>query len=214
VVGSKAKGKREEVPEELSSAILNSARKHFSLHGFQGASLKDIAHEAGVANSLINYHFKDKEGLFKACIEVFAHSRMEAVNRLLAEPKSRDELRVRLELFVDEMFSSILSDPYGFDMIDREMRSGNAMIFQLFQETLLQAFKNVVLFFTQAQSNGLLKADVDPVIVASLLFTSTCDSARKDFLAKKFFTFSLDQPEWRKKFSQHIVNLFLNGVVK
>jgi hypothetical protein len=88
------------------------------------------------------------------------------------------------------------------------------MIVQLFQETLLQAFKNVVGFFNQAQVNGLLRPELDPIIVASLLFTSTCDSARKDFLAKKFFPFSLEQPEWRKKFAQHIVGLFLNGVVK
>jgi hypothetical protein len=52
------------------------------------------------------------------------------------------------------------------------------------------------------------------MIVAGLLFTATCESARKDFLAKQFFNFSLEQPEWRRKYSQHIVNLFLNGVVK
>jgi AcrR family transcriptional regulator len=209
------KSKRSELPpDELKASILSEARRHFSQHGFQGASLKDIAADAGVANSLINYHFKDKEGLFKACCEVFAHARMQAINRLLGEPHSRDEMRVRLELFVDEMFSSILADPYGFEMIDREMRAGNNMILDLFQGTLLQAFNNVVQFFTQAQNNGLLKDNADPVIVAALLFTATCDSARKDFMAKKFFTFSLEQPAWRKKFSSQIVNLFLNGVIK
>jgi len=200
--------------KEPSEAILTIARKHFSQHGFQGASLKDIAHEAKVAGSLINYHFKDKAGLFKACCEAYARSRTEAIVRLLSEPKSREDLRVRIELFVEEMISSILADPHGFEMVDREMRAGNPMILELFQSTMMQAFLAVVQFFGQAQQNGLLQEGVEPMIIAGLLFTATCETARKDFLAKKFFNFSLEQPEWRKQYSQHIVNLFLNGVVK
>ncbi|NJL25763.1 MAG: TetR/AcrR family transcriptional regulator [Calothrix sp. SM1_5_4] len=50
--------------EELKSQIVAVARKHFAMHGFNGASLKEIAREAKVAGSLINYHFKDKRGFF------------------------------------------------------------------------------------------------------------------------------------------------------
>jgi AcrR family transcriptional regulator len=200
--------------EELSSKILKVARKHFSRQGFQGASLKDIAIEAGVASSLINYHFKDKEGLFKACCEAFAIEGMERINRLLAEPHSREEMRIRLGLFVDEIITSILADPFGFEMLERELRTGNPTIIKLFEETLLQAFTGVVSFFVQAKDNGLLKADVEPMIVASLLFNTTCETARKDFMTKRFFSVSLEQPEWRKKVSDQILNLFLNGVVK
>lgn len=199
---------------EIKDLILKVARKHFAVHGFQGASLKDIASEVGVAGSLINYHFSGKEGLFKACTELFAHSRMEAINRLLDEPHNLTEFRVRLELFVDEMFVSIVSDPYGFDIIDREIRSENPLVLKLFEETLLQAFKNVVMFFQRAQQNGIIRGDLDPIIVASVLFTSTCDSARKDILAKRFFGNSLADPVWRKKFMQHLVSLFLQGVLK
>lgn len=201
-------------PEDLSETILSVARKHFAQHGFQGANLKDIAQEARVANSLINYHFTGKEGLFRACMERFAHQRMEAINRLLAEPHSRDEIRIRLELFVEEMFSSVIADPHGFEILDREMRSENSMIAELFQNTMLLAFKNVVNFFTQAQRNGLLREGVEPIILSALLFTSTCDTSRKDFMAKKYFSQTLTEPEWRKKFAQHVVGLFLHGVVK
>jgi TetR/AcrR family transcriptional regulator len=202
------------VVTDVKEAMLKAARKHFALHGYQGASLKDIAAEAGVANSLINYHFTDKQGLFKACTELFAHGRMQAINRLLAEPKSREDFRVRLELFVEEMFESIISDPFGFDIIDREIQARNPMIIKLFEETMLKAFKNVVQFFQVAQQNGLIKPELDPLIVASLLFTSTCDSGRKDFMAQTFFNISFSDPVWRKKFTTHVVNLFLEGVMK
>src|SRR3989344_1408519 len=94
------KGKKpDQSSEELKFRITEVARKHFAMHGMNGASLKDIAAEAQVAGSLINYHFKDKEGLFRACIEPFARGRMEAIQRILSEPQNRDELKVRLELF-------------------------------------------------------------------------------------------------------------------
>lgn len=200
--------------EELSSKILTAARKHFSQYGFHGASLKDIASDAGVASSLINYHYKDKNGLFKAVLEEFTHPRMESLERVLAEPHSREEMRVRLSLFVEEMFASILADPEGFELLDREMHAGNAVIMKLFEESLMQPFQNVVMFIVQAQNNGLLKEGVDPIICANLLFTCACDTARKDHLLKKFLDISLADGEWRKKFSEQIVDLFLSGVVK
>jgi TetR/AcrR family transcriptional regulator len=199
---------------DVKLTILEKAREHFSQHGYQGASLKDIAKDAGVASSLINYHFGDKEGLFKSCLEIFARGRLEAINRLLAEPKSRDDMRVRLELFVDEMITSILADPHGFTLLDREMNSGHELILKLFQETLLPIFMSVVQFFSQAEANGLVREGTDPIILAGLLFSMTCDNARKDFIARKFFPFSLEQPEWRKKFTNQLVSMFLNGVVK
>jgi TetR/AcrR family transcriptional regulator len=217
VAKGKGKGKGKELDqtsEELRASILKIARKHFALHGFQGASLKKIAGEAGVAGSLLNYHFTDKNGLFKQCIERFAQARMEALGRLLAEPKTTDELRVRMELFVDEMIRSVIDDPHGFEIVQQEIKSGNPMIFEIFKNTMLKGFTGVVQFFTQAQKNGLIRADLDPMILASILFSSSCDTPRKDALSQTFFKVSLTQTEWRQKFSRHIVTVMLNGVLK
>jgi AcrR family transcriptional regulator len=200
--------------EELKISILKIARKHFALHGFQGASLKSIAEEAGVANSLLNYHFADKTGLFKASLELFAQARMEALNRLLAEPKTKDELRVRLELFVDEILRSVLDDPYGFEIIQHEIKAGNPMILELFQNTMLKGFRGCMQFFADAQRNGLIQEELDPMILAAILFSTTCDSSRKDIFAQTFFNVSFTQPEWRQKFSRHVVTVMLNGVIK
>ena len=214
---TKAKGKLKDVEqtsEELRATILKVARKHFALHGLQGASLKNIAEEAGVANSLLNYHFVDKNGLFEQCIELFAQSRMEALGRLLAEPKTQEELKIRLELFVDEVIRSVLDDPYGFEIIQQELKAGNPMVFEIFKNTMLKSFNGVMLFFTQAQNNGLIHSALDPMILATILFSSTCDSSRKDVMAKTFFKVSFTQPEWRQKFSHHVVTVMLNGVLK
>lgn len=45
-------------------AILDAARDLFAEHGFEGASLRAIAHQAGVDAGLIRHFFGDKERLF------------------------------------------------------------------------------------------------------------------------------------------------------
>jgi AcrR family transcriptional regulator len=209
------KGKKPELSsEELKAKICAVARKHFAMQGVAGASLKHIAAEAQVAGSLINYHFKDKDGLFRSCIEPFARGRMEAIQRILGDPKTAEEMRVRLELFIEEMQASVIADKDNFEILDREMRSQNPMVLKIFEETLLLAFKSVVVFFRKAQQNGLIVEDLDPMILSSMLFTTTCDSARKDLLGKKFFNVSFEQAEWRRKFAQQVAAIFLKGVLK
>jgi TetR/AcrR family transcriptional regulator len=214
-VSARVKGKKvSSGSDDVKATILGVARKHFALHGYQGASLKDIAEEAQVANSLLNYHFKDKAGLLGACMEPFGIKRMEAVQRILAEPRNKDELRVRMELFVEEMLASAVTDSYSHAIMDREGICGNPAVLKVFERTLLKAFHSAVAFFKAAQGKGLIRDELDPMIISALLFTSTCDAARKDILAKTFFNVSFEQEEWRRKFARHVVTLFLAGVVK
>jgi AcrR family transcriptional regulator len=49
--------------------ILDGALKAFSRHGFEGASVRLIAGEAGVAQGLLYSHFSGKEELLKAIFE-------------------------------------------------------------------------------------------------------------------------------------------------
>lgn len=204
----------EDVPEEIKNQLIRVARRHFALHGFHGASLKDIAIEVGVANSLINYHFQDKAGLFRACMETFAHNQMAAIQRILGEARTAEEIGIRIQLFVEEMQSSILADPHSYEIIHREMRAGNQAVMKFFKESIVIAFDSVVEFFRKAKERGLLRSDVDPKMAAILLFSTTCESLKHEVLTKKFFNISFSDPECRSHFAKQVVGLFTNGVVK
>lgn len=60
------------------NAILDAAEVVFAASGFRGASMREIAEKAGVAQALIHYHFNNKEQLFE---EVIAR-RSGEINRL------------------------------------------------------------------------------------------------------------------------------------
>lgn len=54
--------------EGTQQRILEVARVHFERHGFDGASFRGIAQEAGVASGTVVLHFVDKRGLLHAAL--------------------------------------------------------------------------------------------------------------------------------------------------
>jgi AcrR family transcriptional regulator len=56
-------------PGSRVSAILNAAERIFGEHGYAGASMRNIADEAGVAQALVHYHYASKDKLFEAVFE-------------------------------------------------------------------------------------------------------------------------------------------------
>ena len=51
-------------------AVLDAARQVFAEHGYQQASLRTIAAEAGVDAGMVRHFFGDKAGLFRAAMEL------------------------------------------------------------------------------------------------------------------------------------------------
>ena len=49
--------------------ILDAAERIFGEHGFGGASMREIAQVAGVAQALLHYHFRNKEALYQAVFD-------------------------------------------------------------------------------------------------------------------------------------------------
>lgn len=53
---------------QRKEAILLAATEHFGRFGFRGASLRDIARDAGVSLTLLNHHFGSKASLLSAAV--------------------------------------------------------------------------------------------------------------------------------------------------
>jgi len=62
-------GRRPGQPD-TRGAILAAARRLFAAHGLQGASVRQIAGEAGVDPALVHHYFGTKDGLFRAALEI------------------------------------------------------------------------------------------------------------------------------------------------
>ncbi len=74
---------------QRKNAILVAANHHFALHGFRGASLRDIARDAEVSLTLLNHHFGSKFQLLCAVIDSHRAMLDERASALLALMSSR-----------------------------------------------------------------------------------------------------------------------------
>lgn len=54
---------------ERRQQIISAATEVFSRHGFQGATLRQLARRAGVSEAMIYHHFSSKEELYDAILE-------------------------------------------------------------------------------------------------------------------------------------------------
>lgn len=85
--------------------ILDAAEYLFSIHGFYGVTLKDVAQRVGVHHTLLNYYFTDKQKLFEAVFgrraEVTVKLRMDALNRYDEETQGKPTVEGALRAFLD-----------------------------------------------------------------------------------------------------------------
>ncbi|SHJ73268.1 transcriptional regulator, TetR family [Shimia gijangensis] len=103
-----AKSTRVEKPgESRFDAILDAAEKIFATSGYDGASMREISVQAGVAQGLIHYHFKNKAQLFESMVarrsSQINDARAIAVDVLLAR-----DVETKLEELVESLFRPAL----------------------------------------------------------------------------------------------------------
>jgi AcrR family transcriptional regulator len=69
-VSNRRTGRRPGDPEDTKQAILDAARRTFATNGFDRATIRAIATEAGVDPALVMHHFGNKRSLFVAAHEL------------------------------------------------------------------------------------------------------------------------------------------------
>ena len=83
-----------------SKKILDTAFYCLSTKGYANVSMRDIANEAGVALSQLNYHYKNKEGLFTEVIKVMIFRYISEIERKLeTTTKIEEKLTSLVEYF-------------------------------------------------------------------------------------------------------------------
>jgi AcrR family transcriptional regulator len=117
------------VSERKRHAILDAARTVFSRQGYAGASVEDVAAEAGIAKGTLYLYFKSKEELYLAALardlEGLARRAREEMDRA---PTLREKmlafLRVRLEYSrANEDFLRIYLAEYGSIFVKNGLHS-------------------------------------------------------------------------------------------
>lgn len=126
--------------EGVYEMVLTCARQEFLNKGFQDASLRTIAQEAGTSTGSIYTRFGDKEGLFKAIVEPVAAEVKQMVVRIQEMFHSFDADTQRNEMgkFSDASIEGIMDYIYDhFDTFRLLLDSAYGTLYQNFVNELV-----------------------------------------------------------------------------
>ncbi len=88
--------------------LLEVAAEVFAEHGFHNSRVRDICARAGANVAAVNYHFRDKMGLYE---EVLRHAFLAMSGGAPAGPELADiSAQLRLRAFVTDLLSQLLSE--------------------------------------------------------------------------------------------------------
>lgn len=88
--------------------LLEAAGEVFAQRGFKAATIQEISQRANANIASVNYHFRDKESLYR---EVFRHAMEQSRERYLAYPMDESErrpaqrLKLEMRRYLNVMFS-------------------------------------------------------------------------------------------------------------
>ncbi len=136
-------------------AILSAAGHAFATHGYEGATLRQIAEAAGVGQPLLVYHFGSKDGIWRAAVDRLFGRVVAATEAAVAsaDPEAGDaQLRGLLRSFIGVM----AEDPAWLQILLREAAQPGPRLDWMVEHHSAATYQAGVTFLEAARSRGLL----------------------------------------------------------
>jgi AcrR family transcriptional regulator len=157
-LSSKRSRAQSESVDLTRNRILTAAVRVFSRDGFQGATTREIAREAGVNEVTIFRHFRTREELLHSTLK---HTCSSLDTLIQLDENWRDDLFGRLERYVRELYAVMR----GKEAIGRAFISEAPLLPETtrhsLQEFMLKRKAMFVARLQQAQEAGLVRKELD-----------------------------------------------------
>jgi TetR/AcrR family fatty acid metabolism transcriptional regulator len=153
--------------QDRRRTILRAAVEVFSKKGYHGCRIADVAREAGVAYGLVYHYFKNKDELLES---VFTSGWSGFVGRIQEQVAAGGSLPEQVRGVVSVAFDAYKRDPRGVKVlileVGRSPSGGAVNRGSAFGEVI----KLAAVIFQNAKDKGELKASMDPLLAATMLF--------------------------------------------
>jgi AcrR family transcriptional regulator len=192
------------------SLILNAAEELFAEKGFDGTSVRDIAHLAGVNLAMISYYFGSKEKLFEALVE-YRSGYTTGVLEELAQDENLDPLGKVYKL-IDFYVDRIFLNHRFHNIITRQFSTVHS---SELKESMMRVKERNMVHIRRIMEDGekkgaFRKVDID-MTIGSIFGTITQMTLSKDFYCRLFGWVSTDPndytPEMADRLKVHLKDL-------
>lgn len=104
--------------EKTRDKIIYQALTLFSIRGYEGISMRDIASAVGIKASSLYNHFKSKEDIFKSIFDEMSKSYMELVGKMQLPYEKTDEIADKYMQLSEEILLVIIKEIFLFFLND------------------------------------------------------------------------------------------------
>lgn len=153
---------------DIGPRLLQAARERFLFDGVDGASLRNIAKDAGTNIGMVYYYFKTKDDLFLAVIEAVYVKLLEDMRGIMAEPLTTEECIARLYQRVAAMSDE---ESKTVRLIMREALISSARLGRIAQRFLDGHIPIIMDMLQRGTLQSRLRDDLHPVALLIALFT-------------------------------------------
>ncbi len=98
--------KRKKIKIKVAQKILNTAFNCLSTRGYAAVTMRNIAHEAGVALGQVTYYYKSKEHLFLEVINMMVYQYLEEIETKLAAVTDESQKLPALKAFFEDLIQN------------------------------------------------------------------------------------------------------------
>ena len=190
-------------------AILDAAVELFSECGYDGVSMRQIAEAAGVSKSNIYHHFASKDALYLGILHGSAQHLSEIVEDLA---EGDGDFQRRLRVFAEAHMEHLFANEMTLRLVLREAFSGDEEKSRLVVDQVVGGiFKRMVAIFQAGQNAGIIRADLDPGLCATLLM-----GANLFFFQAQGMLRLIPEAGFAKDstgFNRQMVDVMLNGML-
>lgn len=185
------------------SQIINAAEELFAEKGFDGTSVRDIAHAAGVNLAMISYYFGSKEKLFEALVD--SRSGYTAgVLEELANDESLEPLEKMYRL-IDFYVDRILVNHRFHNIVSRQFSTLPTsdlkdMLFRM-KARNLEPIKKIM---EDGERRGFFRKVDQELTMTTILGTISQMTLSKDFYCRMLHMVSPNPGEFTQQFSDRL----------
>lgn len=143
--------------------IISAAKKRFAIGGFDGTSTRQIADDLGVAQSLLLYHFKTKDDLWKAVMaQIFEHIN-DIVRDEIAQSGATDA-KTQLIAGIRSFIRICQEEPDLHCLMTMEGRSRTPRLEWLVDHYIRNSYSAMILLIEECQRQGEVRSG-DPTLL-------------------------------------------------
>lgn len=191
-------------------AILHSAQREFARRGYDGASLAKIAAAANTNHSLVIYHFKNKELLWREVIEyIFGNmkERLSVVESLTKDIDSLSALKIFIRAFVE--FSA--KQPDRIALVLNEIRGDTKRLDWIVENHIGPLHALFDRLVARAVEDGMVKP-IPPVHMAHMVIGSASTFFVSRPMIQKVYGLDTMSPEVINAHADWVIEALIGGL--